>query len=76
MISMMMEVRYSSEPIQKNVLGVSAGFEGKFNRKFSWAYGGEIGYRPGLKGSGLFAECKNFIPCIWHSAQVSGRKLW
>jgi len=55
-------VRYSSETIQKNVLGVRAGFEGKFNRKFSWAYGGEIGYRPGLKNSGLFVNAKISFP--------------
>ncbi len=55
-------VRYSAEPIQKNVIGVRAGFEGKFNRKFSWAYGGEIGYRPGLKSSGFFALAKISFP--------------
>lgn len=55
-------IRYSSEPIQKNVLGFRAGLEGKFNRKFSWAYGGEIGYRPGLKQSGFFALIKISFP--------------
>jgi len=55
-------VRYSSEPIQKSVLGFRAGLEGKFNRKFSWAYGGEIGYRPGLKQSGFFAIIKISFP--------------
>ena len=54
--------RYSSEPILKNVLGFRAGMEGKFNRKFSWAYGGEIGYRPGLKESGFFALIKISFP--------------
>ena len=54
--------RYSSEPILKNVLGFRAGMEGKFNRKFSWAYGGEIGYRPGLKESGFFALMKISFP--------------
>lgn len=55
-------VRYSSEPIQKSVLGFRAGMEGKFNRKFSWAYGGEIGYRPGLKQSGFFVLAKISFP--------------
>ena len=54
--------RYSAAPIQKSVLGMRAGFEGKFNRKFSWAYGGEIGYRPGLKKSGFFAIAKISFP--------------
>ena len=55
-------VRYSSEPILKSVLGFRAGMEGKFNRKFSWAYGGEIGYRPGLKESGFFVLAKISFP--------------
>ncbi|MCK5701040.1 MAG: hypothetical protein KAI29_07805 [Cyclobacteriaceae bacterium] len=55
-------IRYSSEPILKSVLGFRAGLEGKFNRKFSWAYGGEIGYRPGLKQSGFFALIKISFP--------------
>lgn len=53
---------YSSEPIQKSVLGFRAGMEGKFNRKFGVAYGGEIGYRPGLKQSGFFAIAKISFP--------------
>ena len=36
--------------------------EGKFNRKFGWAYGGEIGYRPGLKQSGFFVLAKISFP--------------
>lgn len=55
-------IRYSSEPIQKSVLGFRAGMEGKFNRKFSWSYGGEIGYRPGLKESGFFVLAKISFP--------------
>jgi len=55
-------VRFSSEPIQKSVLGFRAGIEGKFNRKISWAYSGEIGYRPGLKKSGVFALIKISFP--------------
>ncbi|MCG8308426.1 MAG: hypothetical protein MI975_13615 [Cytophagales bacterium] len=54
--------RYSAEPIQKSVLGFRAGLEGKFNRQFSWAYGAELGYRPGLKKSGFFALAKISFP--------------
>ena len=55
-------IRYSSEPILQNVLGFRVGIDGKFNRKFSWAYGGEVGYRPGLKGSGVFVLIKISMP--------------
>jgi hypothetical protein len=55
-------IRYSSEPILKSVLGFRVGLEGKFNRKFSWGYGGEIGYRPGLQQSGFFALIKISLP--------------
>jgi hypothetical protein len=54
--------RYSSEPIQKSILGFRAGMEGKFNRKLSWGYGAEIGYRPGLQKSGFFANAKISFP--------------
>ncbi len=55
-------VRFDAEPILKNVLGFRTGLEGKFNRKISWAYGGEIGYRPGLKKSGFFMLVKISFP--------------
>ena len=54
--------RYSSEPIQKSVLGFRAGMEGKFNRKFGMAYSGEIGYRPGLQQEGFFVLAKISFP--------------
>jgi len=47
-------VRYSATTIKTNVLGFRAGFEGKFNRKFAWSYGGELGVRPGLQKSGVY----------------------
>ena len=54
--------RFSSEPIQKSVLGFRAGMEGKFNRKFGFAYAAEIGYRPGLEKSGFFVLAKISFP--------------
>ncbi len=54
--------RYSSEPILTSVLGFRAGIEGKFNRKISWGYGGEIGHRPGLKKSGFFFNVRISFP--------------
>jgi len=53
---------YSSEPIEKSMIGFRAGVEGKFNRKFGMAYSGEIGYRPGLKESGFFMLVKISLP--------------
>jgi hypothetical protein len=47
-------VRYSSASIKTSVLGFRAGFEGKFNRKFAWSYGGELGIRPGLQKSAVY----------------------
>lgn len=70
-------VRYSAETIQTNVLGARVGFEGKFNRKFSWAYGGEIGYRPGLKNSGFYLLAKISFPVfgsdLRHQVESFGR---
>lgn len=53
---------YSVEAIDTNPIGFRLGMEGKFNRMFSWSYGGELGYRPGIKGSGFFALLKISFP--------------
>lgn len=53
---------YSSEPIGVKKFGFRAGIEGKFNRTLSWAYGGEIGYRPGIEGRMFYALLKISFP--------------
>jgi len=53
---------YSTRAIRKNPLGVRAGVDGKFNRTLSWAYGGEVGYRPGLSGCGFYAMFRLSFP--------------
>jgi hypothetical protein len=54
--------KYSTDAIKKHVIGVRAGIDGKFNRTLSWAYGGEIGYRPTIAGQGFFAMFKISFP--------------
>jgi hypothetical protein len=56
------DVEYSTDAIKLNKIGMRAGLDGKFNRKLSWAYGGEIGYRPSINGRGFFAMMKISIP--------------
>ena len=53
---------YSTEGLGKNHFGFRAGIDGKFNRTLSWAYNGEFGYRPGVKGKGLYALIKISFP--------------
>ncbi len=53
---------YDISAIKTSVLGFRAGLEGKFNRMFSWSYGGELGYRPGVSGSGFYALLKISFP--------------
>jgi hypothetical protein len=53
---------YSVAPIKTKAFGVRAGIDGKFNRTWSWAYGGEIGYRPSLEGKGFYALIKISFP--------------
>ena len=55
-------VQYPSNPIEKNMIGFRAGFEGKFNRQVGWAYGAELGHRPGLKKSGFYVNAKISFP--------------
>lgn len=53
---------YSVSPVTMKSFGVRAGIDGRFNRHFSWAYGGEIGYRPGIEGRGFYALLKISFP--------------
>lgn len=53
---------YSTNPIKTKTIGFRAGIEGKFNRTLSWAYGGEIGYRPSIVGRTFYAMLKISFP--------------
>ena len=53
---------YSVSPIKTKTLGFRAGIDGRFNRTLSWAYGAEIGYRPGIEGRTFFAMVKISFP--------------
>ncbi|CAN5445521.1 hypothetical protein BH23BAC1_BH23BAC1_06410 [soil metagenome] len=53
---------FSSKPIKVNKMGFRLGMNGKFNREFSWGYGAEIGYRPGVQGRGFFTNVKFSLP--------------
>ncbi len=55
---------YSADPVQKKGFGFRAGVEGKFNRKFGWGYGMELGSRPGLKKEGFFILVRMSFPII------------
>jgi hypothetical protein len=55
-------VPYDVSPINLKKFGVRAGIEGKFNRTLSWAYGGEIGYRPSIEGRTFYALIKISFP--------------
>ncbi|GIV37849.1 MAG: hypothetical protein KatS3mg032_2228 [Cyclobacteriaceae bacterium] len=62
---------YSTSPVDLKSFGFRAGIEGKFNRQFSWAYGGEIGYRPGVQGKTFYALIKISIPVFGTSLDYS-----
>ncbi|WP_255518084.1 hypothetical protein [Fulvivirga sp. M361] len=55
-------VVYSSDALDTSIIGFRAGIDGKFNRTWSWGYGGEVGIRPGLKGRGFYALVKISFP--------------
>lgn len=54
--------QYSTNALQKSMMGVRAGVDGKFNRTLSWAYGGELGIRPGLSGRSFYAMFRLSFP--------------
>ncbi|QHT70036.1 hypothetical protein GXP67_27025 [Rhodocytophaga rosea] len=49
---------YSASPIKTRKIGIRAGFEGMYNREFSWSYGAEIGYKPSIQTRGFYAMVK------------------
>jgi hypothetical protein len=53
---------YSTDAIKTKKIGMRLGLDGKFNRKLSWGYGGELGYRPSIDGRGFFALLKISFP--------------
>ncbi|HLT81382.1 MAG TPA: hypothetical protein VKZ86_10150 [Cyclobacteriaceae bacterium] len=53
---------YDVSPVKVRKFGARIGVEGKFNRTLSWAYGGEIGYRPSIEGRGFYALLKISLP--------------
>lgn len=53
---------YSVDGLDTSMIGFRAGIEGKFNRTWGWAYGGEVGMRPGLLGRGFYALVKISFP--------------
>lgn len=58
------DLTYSSDPIQKKGFGFRIGMDGKFNRKFGWGYGAELGSRPGLKKGGFYILAKISLPIL------------
>ena len=54
--------RFSTEQIATKSWGFRLGAEGKNNRTLGWAYGVEVGARPGVKGRGFFAMLKISLP--------------
>ena len=53
---------YSVSSVKTQSFGVRAGIDGRFNRTLSWAYGGEIGYRPSIEGRTFYALLKISFP--------------
>ncbi len=53
---------YSTKAVKLSSFGFRAGLDGKFNRQLSWAYGGEIGLRPSVKGQTFYAMFKITFP--------------
>jgi hypothetical protein len=53
---------YSTQPVKTTPLGFRFGLDGKFNRQFSFGYGGEFGYRPSIQGRCFYAMFKLSFP--------------
>lgn len=63
---------YAADAIKTSMLGARIGMEGKFNRELGWAYGAEIGYRPGIANRGTFILLKISLPV--YGTSIDNRK--
>ncbi|MGB3848653.1 MAG: hypothetical protein WA958_01700 [Tunicatimonas sp.] len=63
---------FSVEQIETKAWGYRLGIEGKTNRTIGWAYGAEVGSRPGVKGKGFFAVIKISLPV--YSTSLNSRR--
>lgn len=62
---------YSVSPVEIQSLGGRIGIDGRFNRTLSWSYGGEVGYRPGIRGRGFYALIKISFPVFGSNLENS-----
>jgi hypothetical protein len=53
---------YLTDNVKTNKVGFRLGMEGKFNRELGWAYGAEMGIRPGVQTRAFFANIKISFP--------------
>lgn len=61
--------KYSIKALKMNPLGFRLGMDGKFNRSLSWGYGGEIGYRPSIKGRSFYTMFRISLPMFGTNLQ-------
>jgi hypothetical protein len=59
---------YTISPVGISKFGFRAGMDGKFNRKLSWSYGGEVGMRPAIQGTMFYALLKISFPVFGTNA--------
>nr|WKN36488.1 hypothetical protein K4G66_29430 [Tunicatimonas sp. TK19036] len=69
--------KFSSDVVETKFWGFRLGLDGKYNRELGWAYGAELGARPGIKGRGFYAMLKISIPVFStnmdHSREAFGK---
>jgi hypothetical protein len=53
---------YSTEALSVRNVGFRLGVDGKFNRKWGWGYGAEVGYRPGLTERNFYTQVRVSVP--------------
>jgi hypothetical protein len=54
----------AKQTLRKNYVGWRLGFDVMYNQDSYWAFGGELGMRPGVRGQAFFAMCKIAFPVL------------
>ncbi|SDK17721.1 hypothetical protein SAMN05421823_10268 [Catalinimonas alkaloidigena] len=56
------QVTFSTAAVKTRKIGFRTGFDIMFNQRSYFSFGGEVGFRPGIAGRGLYAEARVGLP--------------
>jgi hypothetical protein len=69
-------ITFSTEGLKTSNIGARAGFEVFYNQDLHYAFGGEVGVRPGLRGQGFYFMARVSFPSLsfnFHRSRIANQ---